>query len=264
VLSSVLVSPFEIVPPEELFITPELVKRPPPSEERVMFSVPLLLIVPELDTELVQPPGQLSSKLIVPLLFNVPVFEKLLELKIKLKLIVPVLLKVPVLKTLLGSNPDVRVIVPLLLNVLWLRRPKLSPAIVPELTKEAPTPLMRRESVSSEIADLLMNVPELLRVVKSDPLIVPLLVREAPELLDSVLKERPIEPLLMRWAPELLLSTATPGTPPMFTIEPPLVSLPEFVIVPESLNKVPEIRLLPVPRVRPAPESIFRVLPAAS
>ena len=29
------------------------------------------------------------------LLFNVPVFEKLLELKIRLKLIVPVLLKVP-------------------------------------------------------------------------------------------------------------------------------------------------------------------------
>src|SRR5579864_8663091 len=63
----------------------------------------------------------------------------------------------------------------------------------------------------------------------------------------------------MKWAPESLMNP-----PPLFMIEPPLVSLPEFVIVPELLNKRPSIRLLPGPRVRLAPESIFSVLPVAS
>jgi hypothetical protein len=171
----VLVRALEIVPPPELLIVPELVKRPVPSEALVMLSVPRLLRVPELVTEMEQPPGQLSSKLIVPLLFNVPVFEKLLELKIKLKLIVPVLLNVPELAKLLGSNPDVIPIVPLVLNVPWFRRPRLSPVIVPELTNEAPVLLMRLESSRSEIVDLFLKVPELVRFAKAPP-IIPLFV----------------------------------------------------------------------------------------
>jgi len=111
----------------------------------------------------------------LPLLFSVPVFEKLLELKIRLKLIVPVLLKVPELAKLLGSNCDVTLIVPLLLNVPWLRKPKLSPVIVPELTKEAPALLLRPESPTSEMVDLLVNVPELLRF-ENAPLMEPLFV----------------------------------------------------------------------------------------
>jgi hypothetical protein len=75
-----------------------------------MLNVPRLLNVPELEAELRQPPGQLSSKFIVPLLLSVPELEKLFELKIKLKFNAPLLLNVP----------------PLL-------RPALSAVIVPEL-----------------------------------------------------------------------------------------------------------------------------------